>query len=157
MRLPLISFLMALMVLPLWLGGCAPKVGQGDYGSSRVGEAQRVRYGTVVSQRVVTIEDDSNTSTTVGTLGGGVAGGVLGSLIGGGSGRVVGAVAGAALGAAAGYGGAKALTTQKGYEITVKLDNGEVFAVTQGADMSFHQGQRVKVISGSSGTRVTTP
>lgn len=147
--------LVAAMALPLWLAGCAPKVGGSDYGSTGVRGVQSITYGTVQSVRVVHIEDDSRTGTTVGTLGGGVAGGVLGNLIGGGTGRTVATVGGALLGAAAGYAGSKALTGQQGYEITIKLDDGQLIAVTQGTDLEFSPGQRVKILSGSGSTRVT--
>ena len=50
--------------------------------------------------------------------------------------------------AAAGYAGGKALGGQDGYEITVELDSGGSLVITQGADIEFSQGQRVKVISG---------
>jgi outer membrane lipoprotein SlyB len=143
------------LLLPLSAGGCAPKVGGSDYDASGVRTAQSVTYGTVQSVRVVRIHEDSDTSKTLATAGGAVAGGVLGSLIGGGSGRTVGAVGGALLGAAAGYGGSQVLTAQDGFEIMVKLDNGSTIAVTQGTDMEFTPGQRVKVLSGGGATRVT--
>lgn len=140
---------------PAMLGGCAPRMGQADYDSSSARTVHKVEYGTVKSYRVVHIEDDSHVAEAVGTVGGGVAGGVLGSLIGGGSGRVVATVAGAAIGAAAGYGGAKALTGQDGLELTLAMDDGREIVITQGTDMQFHQGQRVKVITGGGESRVT--
>ena len=150
------ALLMAVVLaLPLAFGGCAPRVGGSDYDASRTRSAQSVNYGTVQSVRVVHIDDDSNTGAALGTVGGGVAGGVLGSLIGSGRGRTLATVAGAALGAGAGYAGSKALTGQEGYEIQVKLDSGDIIAVTQGTDISFTPGQRVKVLSGGGTTRVT--
>jgi outer membrane lipoprotein SlyB len=147
-----LSFCLALALLA---GGCAPRVGGSDYDASGVRTAQSVTYGTVQSVRVVSIHDDSETTSTLSTAGGAVAGGVLGNLVGGGAGRTVATVGGALLGAAAGYGGSKALTSQEGYEIMVKLENGSVIAVTQGTDMQFTPGQRVKVLSGGGSTRVT--
>lgn len=144
----------AILALPLSFGGCAPRVGGSDYDASRTRTAQSVNYGTVQSVRVIHIDDDSNTGTTLGTVGGGVAGGVLGSLVGGGRGRILSTVAGAALGAGAGYAGSKALTGQEGYEIQVQLDSGDTLVVTQGADINFTPGQRVKVLSGGGTTRV---
>lgn len=144
----------ALLALPLAFGGCAPRVGGSDYDASRTRTAQSVNYGVVQSVRVVHIEDDSNTGAALGTVGGGVAGGVLGSLIGGGKGRTLATVAGAALGAGAGYAGGKAMSGQQGYEIQVRLDSGDIIVVTQGTDISFTPGQRVKVLSGGGTTRV---
>ncbi len=132
----------------LLLGGCAPKVGGSDYKASDSGTMQNVNYGTVVDVRVVEINDDRGVNQTLGTVGGGVAGGVLGSLVGGGSGRTLATVGGAVLGAAAGYAGSELLTNQDGYEVTVELDAGGTVVVTQGADIAFSPGQRVKVLSG---------
>ena len=143
----------ACMVMPLWLAGCAPKVGGSDYNASSVRTAQKVSYGTVQNVRVVHIENDESIGTALGTVGGGVVGGVLGSMIGGGRGRTLATIGGAVLGAGAGYAGGKALQGQDGLEITIKMDSGEVIAVTQGADMQFSAGQRVQVLSGASGMR----
>lgn len=146
--------LIAVLALPLAFGGCAPRVGSSDYDATRTRTAQSVNYGTVESVRVVRIDDDSKTGTALGTVGGGVAGGVLGSLIGSGRGRTLATVAGAALGAGAGYAGGTALSGQDGYEIQVRLDSGDTIVITQGADVSFTPGQRVKVLSGGGTTRV---
>ena len=154
MKKILTGLMITVMALPLWLSGCAPKVGGSDYDASRTRTVQTVHYGTVDSIRIVQITDDSNTNAALGTVGGGVAGGVLGSLIGGGRGRTLATVAGAAAGAAAGYAGARALSDQEGYEITVKLDSGDLIAVTQGGDIAFNPGQRVRVMSGGGTTRV---
>lgn len=148
------GFLVACMALSLLAAGCAPKVGSSDYSSSGVRTAQSVTYGTVESVRVVRIEGDSDGTTALSTAGGAVAGGVLGSLIGGGRGRTLATVGGALAGAAAGYGGSKALSAQDGYEIQVKLENGSTIVVTQGTDVEFRAGQRVKVLSGGGVTRV---
>ena len=138
------AFLVGLMLL----GGCAPKVGGSDYDSSSVRTPQNVAYGTVADVRLIHIADDSGTNEAIGTIGGGVVGGVLGSLIGGGSGRTLATVGGAVLGAVGGYAGGQALSGQDGYEITVDLDSGGSLVITQGADLEFSPGQRVKVISG---------
>ena len=142
------------MVMPLWLAGCAPKVGGSDYNADGVRTTQKVSYGTVQNARAVHIENDESIGTAIGAIGGGVVGGVLGSLIGGGRGKTLATVGGAVLGAGAGYAGGKALQGQDGVEVTVKMDSGEIIAITQGADLSFSPGQRVQVTSGSSGTRV---
>ena len=138
----------ALLAGLMLLGGCAPRVGGSDYDSSTVRTAQSVAYGTVSDVRVIRISDDSGANEAIGTIGGGVVGGVLGNMIGGGTGRTLATVGGAVLGAGAGYAGGKALGTQDGYEVTVDLDSGGSIVVTQGADIEFSRGQRVKVISG---------
>ena len=138
----------ALLAGLMLVGGCAPRVGGNDYDASTVRTPQNVAYGTVADVRVVRINDDSGTNEAIGTVGGGVVGGVLGNMIGGGSGRTLATVGGAVLGAIGGYAGGKALGTQDGYEITVDMDSGGSIVITQGADIEFSPGQRVKVISG---------
>ena len=149
MNKPVTAIIAIFIVGLMLLGGCAPRVGGSDYGSSTARTAQNVAYGTVVDVRVVRISDDSGTNKAIGTVGGGVAGGVLGSMIGSGRGRTLATMGGAAAGAAAGYAAGQALGTQDGYEITVALDSGKTIAITQGADIQFRNGQRVRVISGA--------
>lgn len=66
------------------------------------------------------------------------------------AGAVVGTVAGAVLGEAAAQTG-----TQPGLEITVRLDEGRVIAVTQPAGETFQPGDRVRVLSDGRNARVT--
>jgi len=68
-----------------------------------------------------------------------------------GEGSGVGAVAGGVAGNAIEQG----TTMKQGLEITVKLDNGELRAITQDADESFRPGERVRLLSGGGVTRVT--
>ena len=150
----LVSLMAVVLVMPLWLSGCAPKVGGSDYSAGNVRTVQKVSHGTVESIRVVRIENDESVGTVVGTVGGGVVGGTLGGMVGTGRANTLATLGGAILGAGAGHVGAKALQAQDGLEITVKMDSGEIIAVTQGADLSFSPGQRVQVVSGSGTTRV---
>ena len=64
---------------------------------------------------------------------------------------VLGSVAGGVAGQAAEQAG----TRQTGYEITVRLDNGQMIAVTQAADEAFKPGDRVRLLSDGGTTRVT--
>ena len=80
----------------------------------------------------------------------------LGGTIGGGSGTGVARAAGTVAGAAAGGAIEESATRQIGLEITVKLDNGEVVAIVQGADEKFDEGDLVHVLRRPDGTaRVT--
>ena len=88
-------------------------------------------------------------------LAGGALGGVAGNAIGGGTGRTIATVGGAILGALAGNAVENQVGKNSGYEITVRLDNGETRVVAQEADVPVSVGQRVQVISGSGPTRVT--
>jgi outer membrane lipoprotein SlyB len=154
MRTVFLSLLTALLALSLGLGGCAPKIGGGQYGSGGTRSTQSVSYGTIQSIRIVEVEDSGEGKTLLGTAGGAVVGGVLGSLLGGGRGRTLATVGGALAGAAGGYAGSKLLTGQEAYEIMVQLDNGQTISVVQGMDYEFSSGQRVRVLSGGDGTRV---
>jgi outer membrane lipoprotein SlyB len=104
----------------------------------------------VVSVRDVQIEGTkSNIGTGIGAVAGGLGGSYLGkSPRGTALGALGGAVAGGLLGSAAEEG----LTKRAGLQITVRLDNGQVTAVTQGADEPFAQGERVQIITSPDGT-----
>jgi outer membrane lipoprotein SlyB len=86
---------------------------------------------------------------------GGVVGGVAGSNVGGGKGSTIASILGAVAGGVAGNAIEQGTTKSQGLEITVKLDNGELRAITQEADESFRPGERVRLLSGSGVTRVT--
>ena len=62
-------------------------------------------------------------------------------------GAVVGGVAGSAV--------EEGVTRKTGLEITVRLDNGQLTSVVQEADEVFRAGDRVRLLSGAGGTRVT--
>jgi len=150
-----VCLMAAVMAMPLWLSGCAPKVGGSDVNVGGARTVQRVSFGTVQSVREVRIENDASIGTAVGTVGGAVVGGVLGSMVGDGRGRTLATMGGAIAGAGAGYLGGQALQSQTGLEITVLMDSGETIAIAQGADIAFGPGQRVQVVSGGGATRVT--
>ncbi len=135
------------------ISGCASTTSGSVYSSSQAGREQTVRLGVVESVRQVTIESPRS---GVGTLAGGAIGGVAGSNIGGGNrGSAVGTILGAVAGGLAGNAIEEGATKKPGLEITVKLDNGELRAITQDADESFRPGERVRLLSGNGVTRVT--
>ena len=47
------------------------------------------------------------------------------------------------------------VTEKKGIEVTVRLENGELRAITQEADEEFRPGERVRLLSSGGTTRVT--
>ena len=155
MKKILACLMAAVLAMPLWLSGCAPKVGGSDVNVDGARSVQRVSFGTVQSVREVRIENDASLGTAAGTVGGAVIGGVLGSMIGDGRGRTLATMGGAIVGAGAGYLGGQSLQTQTGLEITIQMDSGDIIAVVQGADLAFSPGQRVQVVSSANATRVT--
>lgn len=135
------------------LAGCVTTPQSGSvYRAHQTQNEQVVRTGTVESVRNVII---ANPESGVGTMGGAALGGLAGSQAGSGSGSaamsIVGAIAGGMIGQRA---EAKA-NNRPGFEITVKLDTGELRAVTQVADELFRPGERVRLLSNGYQTRVT--
>lgn len=134
------------------LGGCASGVGGKDYSRDQTRGVQEVQMGVVESVREVNIE---GTKTPIGAGAGAVVGGVAGSNVGGGKGAIIGTAIGAIAGGLAGAAVEEGVTRSKGYEVTVKLDNGKLIAVTQAADETFRAGDKVRVLTGGGVTRVS--
>lgn len=148
---PVHTLIMLAIIAPLFVG-CAGGLGSKDYSRDQARVAQDVQMGVVESVRAVNIE---GTKTPVGAGAGAVVGGVAGSTVGGGRGSIVGATVGAVLGGLGGAAAEEAVTRQGGVEITVKLDSGQLLAITQAADEEFRIGDRVRVLSGGGTTRVS--
>ena len=140
------------IILGTSLIACSSTPSSTGYDKRQAGVLQNVQYGTVNSVRNVLIQ---NENTGVGNASGAVLGGLAGSHVGGGSGKVAGAVVGAVLGGIAGSTIDKNIQTKQGIEITVRLSNGKVIAVTQLPDEHFNIGDRVKVISANGKARIT--
>ncbi len=138
------------------LAGCATtsSLSGSSYERRQVRTEQTVRIGVVESVREVEIEAGE---AVVGTATGAVVGGVAGSTIGGGRGQVLSTVIGAVAGGIAGNLAEKGIRRERGVEITVRLRNGDLIAVTQAADPreEFRAGDEVRVLSGGGVTRVT--
>ena len=136
------------------LNGCYTPASSGSvYSAGQARNEQTVRLGVVESVRQVTIE---GTPGELGTIAGGALGGIAGSTLGGGSrGSAVGTILGAVGGGVAGSAIERNVTRKKGLEITVKLQNGELRAITQEADEEFRPGERVRLVSSGGVTRVT--
>lgn len=134
------------------LGGCAASQSGAAYSREQTRQAQEVRMGVVESVRKVRIE---GTKTPIGAATGAVVGGVLGNQVGKGRGKDVATVAGAVGGGFAGAAAEEGITRKEGLEITVRLDNGRMVAVTQEADELFRPGERVRVLTGGGVTRVS--
>ena len=140
------------LVCVLTLAGCASSKSGSAYTRDQTRQEMIVRTGVVESVREVQIE---GTKSGVGAASGAVIGGVGGSHMGRGSGQIVGAVVGAVVGVIAGAAAEEGVTRKTGLEITVRLDNGQLTAVVQEGDEVFHPGERVRLLSGAGGTRVT--
>jgi outer membrane lipoprotein SlyB len=121
----------------------------------RAGEAQveqSIRYGTVESVRAVTIVRDSKGA---GIIAGGVVGGIAGSTVGEGKGSTIGSVLGALGGAIAGQMIEEQANQRPGFEIVIRLANGEKTVVVQEADESLAAGDAVQIVGYGSAIRVS--
>jgi outer membrane lipoprotein SlyB len=141
--------LTAIFTFALALSGCAGSLSNTAYTTQQARTAMIVKMGVVDSVRPVKIEGQT---TGTGAAAGTSAGAVIGSNIGRGRGGLLGILAGAVAGGVAGHMAEKGMNSKDGLEITVKLDNGEMLAVTQEADEKFSAGERVRVLSDARGT-----
>ena len=140
------------MAATLVLTGCAGSQSGSAYSRSQTRGEMHVRMGVVESVRNVTIE---GTQSGVGAGAGAVVGGIAGSNVGQGKGATVGSVLGAVVGGMAGQAIEERTSKKDGLEITIKLESGQIIAVTQEADEQFRAGEKVRVLSGSGVTRVS--
>jgi len=114
-------------------------------------QVQSVSYGTIVSVKAVTIQDKPSGSKTAG---GAAVGAMAGAAIAGPGrhfgGAVIGGMAGAAIGSAAD----KAESVKPGTELIIKLDSSQEVAIQIPGEQKFLQGDRVRLTTGQSGTKV---
>jgi outer membrane lipoprotein SlyB len=141
----------------LGLAGCAYNSSSPDvYTASQAQREETVRFGTVESVRAVKISSNNGQPSGLGAVGGGALGAVAGSAIGGGKGSIATAIVGGIAGAVAGNAVENGIAMQNGVEVTVRLDNGDLRAVTQTANGEiFQAGDRVRLLSSGGVTRVT--
>ena len=102
--------------------------------------------GVVTSVRYV---EQKGEASGVGLVAGGVLGGVLGHQIGSGRGNTVATIAGAGVGAVAGNAVEKNAKKTSYYEVTMRMDTGKSRTLTQTAQPTFRNGDRVKIVSGN--------
>jgi len=141
----------------LAMTGCAYNSSSPNmYTSSQAQREATVRFGTVESVRMVKISSNDGQPSGLGAVGGGALGAVAGSAIGGGRGSIAAAIIGGIAGAVAGNSIENGVAVRDGLEITVRLDNGDMRAITQSPNGElFQAGQRVRLLSSGGVTRVT--
>jgi outer membrane lipoprotein SlyB len=122
------------------------------YDAENVGQTQATYAATVVSIRLVTVQDgDRLQDNTLGGVGGGVAGALLGSGVGHGMGTVAAEIGGAIVGATAGAFAEKELKTEQGAEYIVELENGELKTIVQSVEPHFEKGDKVWLLEARHG------
>lgn len=135
------------------LAGCAAPPQSGRvYSAYQTQQEQSVRTGTVESVRNVLIV---NPQSGTGTVSGAALGGIAGSYAGSGRGSVATSIMGALAGGLLGQRIEAGATQRPGLELTVRIDSGEIIAITQEADEFFRAGDRVRLISDGHVTRVS--
>jgi outer membrane lipoprotein SlyB len=127
------------------LAACAPDLSSSTYNAGQVGVANETVTGTIISKRVVRIDNNSKMGGMVGAAGGAVAGSFIGgdtrtNLLGGLGGAVVGGLVGNAVD--------KKMHAQQGYEYIIRVNKQKTISVTQTMESDFAIGQRVMVIYG---------
>src|SRR5690606_18653325 len=137
----------------LALAACAPQQSGNVVSSNQALTAQQVQFGVVTGSRPVELRNMGEADGAIGAVLGGVAGAAAGQQVGGGTGRILATGAGATAGAALGRQAGMAIGRSESIQWFVRLDNGRDIAVVQ-SDPQFNVGQRVRVISDSSGTRL---
>lgn len=145
---------MALTATVIMSTGCISDLSGNTFSRDETRSAASVAYGTVIEVREGKIE---GTKSGVGAIAGGALGAIAASEIGGGTGKALATVGGGLLGAGAGAAAEEAVTSQKGLEITVRLDSGREIMVVQAADVLFAAGQRVRVVTLGNGSSRVQP
>lgn len=141
-----------MLAAALGLAGCMTHESANVYDKHEAGREQTVRMATVEQVRKVQI---AGSQSGFGAAAGGAVGGIAGSGVGEGRGSSAAAVLGAVAGGVAGNVLENKATTKDAYEITVRLDSGELRAIVQEADVAVTPGQRVRLLSSGGVTRVT--
>jgi outer membrane lipoprotein SlyB len=142
----------AIVAAALLAGCAAPPQSASVYTYYQTQNEQIVRTGTVESVRNVLIV---NPQSGIGVASGAALGGLAGSAAGGGRGQIATTILGALAGGLVGQRVEAGAAQRPGFEITVRLDNGELRAITQEADELFRPGDRVRLVSNGYTTRVT--
>jgi outer membrane lipoprotein SlyB len=115
---------------------------------------QSIRYGEVVSAEQITIRDQP---TGRGAQTGATVGAIAGYALADGRDRWLGAALGGVLGSAGGQAAERAKKTRPGWELIIRLDNGEEIGIQvpiakkKKDRKSFSPGERVRLMSGPGG------
>ena len=139
----------------LALAGCSPYGTSGQkYDRAETKTAYNIEFGRVASTQLVEIEGEYG---VIGTWGGASVGAAAGSAVGDGVTRSVSRAVGGVVGAVAGQAIEKEVTSEIGPEIIVALDDGSNIAIVQANDVSFSDGEKVRVLFGPRGSARVRP
>lgn len=96
----------------------------------------------------VTVRDVPGQSTPLGTVAGAVGGAVLGHQVGQGRGNTAATIAGGAVGAVAGNEIERRIRKNRQYDVTVRMDSGEMRTVPYASEPVPQVGERVRIVNG---------
>jgi outer membrane lipoprotein SlyB len=141
------EFACALVALALWsVAATAQNPSSMAPGTAAPPSASCITCGVVESIRYV---EKKGEGSGVGAIAGGVLGGVLGHQVGSGRGNTAATIVGAGAGAYAGNEVEKNAKKKSYYVVAVRLDNGRMRTITQGARPGVREGDRVKIVGGN--------
>lgn len=152
MKAMILAAMFAIFCNASFAGAFSDGIGSDDYTRYQARQASSVVNGTVVATRSIRV---NGTTSYVGGAAGAAIGAVLANNMGNGNGRLVAAALGGLLGGIGGQAIERVATAETGVELQVKLDNGSEVVVMQGANEIFYPGDRVRVINGAGGFRIT--
>jgi len=143
--------LVGAMTAAMLLGGCANSskpaapTNASSWPSTSSPSSNFIGYGVVESIETIKVSDDSNYIT--GAVIGGAVGGLLGHQVGSGKGQTAATVAGVVGGAMAGREIEKRsqAASREEYRVSVRLNNGSIYTVTQNSVNDIKIGDRVRV------------
>ena len=107
--------------------------------------AKCAECGVIESTREV---EKRGEGTGIGAVGGAVVGGILGNQVGSGRGNTAATAIGAVGGAVAGNEIEKRVKSTKGYEVTVRFDDGSSRMISEANAPAWRTGDHVKVVAG---------
>ena len=124
------------------------------------GTMQTIRYGEIVSAEQVTVKDQA---TGRGAQTGATVGAIAGYALADSGDRWLGSLLGGAAGGAAGHAAEKSAKTRPGWQLIIRLDNGEEVGIQVPSPkkkkdrQDFQPGQRVRLMVGPNGQTQVTP
>ncbi len=146
------NFSYALIFLSLLiLSSCSTS--EPSYSANSVGQVSQVKQGKIIDIQQVHIKGSSNIGAQIGGLGGAFGGAFAGA----GAGMltsIAGSIGGAIVGGIAGGATEDAITSSKGYQFTIQLNNGDTLAILQEDKHGLNIGDQVTIYMSGNNTRI---
>ncbi len=128
------------------LTSCTQDINSDTYSLDSVGDAQVVKYGTILDAKKVTVKADGSVGTIVGAGMGAIAGSAIGGTT---RANLAGGLGGAVLGGLLGYAIQDSINTQDAMLYIVKLSDGTTLSIVQGLKDPLQVQQCVTLLIGA--------